>query len=631
MGWKTLEFLGKLSSDNNNQTFGFKSTKCPPPINELANFENDMMQMVKNIQFRKINNNFQQILKKDIKKIKSNNKVFVPADKSRNIYKLENDEYSKLLKENVTKTYKKSNFNKVRNINNEAKQITRTLPIADRIEKLHETEAYITIKDHKDDFPNKVSCRLINPCKSSIGKISKVILDRINTAVRTNTNVNQWKDTSSVIDWFKNIPDKNSCYFMVFDIESFYPSISEKLFNDAIQYAKQTVEIPDHDMIIINHSRKSLLFHDNEPWVKREGNEDFDVTMGSNDGAEVSELVGLFMLNKLVNLFQDNSVGLYRDDGLGVVRELSGPETERLRKNVIKTFKECGLNITSKSKLKTVDYLDVTFDLQSNSYKPYRKPDNLPVYIHKDSNHPPSILRELPKTIAKRLSDLSSCENVFYNSIAVYKEALQNSGFTPDLIYTPKPISNNSNNEVKKKRKRKIIWFNPPFSKSVESNIGKTFLSLIKRHFPKTNKLKKIFNKNTVKISYSCMSNMSSILSSHNLNVIKPKNNNSYGCNWGVKESCPLQNQCLTRKVIYRADIENDKNPDTKFYFGLTATSFKERFRNHTRDFTHKQYIKSTELSKYIWDLKEAGITPIVKWSRKFTVIQKLIIANCVF
>ena len=129
MRWKTLEFLGTLSSDNNNQTFGFKSTKCPPPINELANFENDMMQMVKNIQFRKINNNFQQILKKDIKMIKSNNKVFVPADKSRNIYKLENDEYSKLLKENVTKTYKESNFNKVRNINNKAKQITRTLKI----------------------------------------------------------------------------------------------------------------------------------------------------------------------------------------------------------------------------------------------------------------------------------------------------------------------------------------------------------------------------------------------------------------------------------------------------------------------------------------------------------------------
>ena len=67
MRWKILEFLGKLSSDNyNNGTFGFQSTKCPPPVNELADFEKDMMQMVKNIQFCKINNNFQQKLKGDI-------------------------------------------------------------------------------------------------------------------------------------------------------------------------------------------------------------------------------------------------------------------------------------------------------------------------------------------------------------------------------------------------------------------------------------------------------------------------------------------------------------------------------------------------------------------------------------
>ena len=64
-------------------------------------------------------------------------------------------------------------------------------------------------------------------------------------------------------------------------------------------------------MVIINHSRKSLIFHENEPWVKKEGNEDFDVTMGSNDEAEISELVGLLMLSKLVHLFQDNSVGLF--------------------------------------------------------------------------------------------------------------------------------------------------------------------------------------------------------------------------------------------------------------------------------------------------------------------------------
>ena len=126
MRWKALEFLGKISSDNkNNQTFGFESIKDSPPVNEVANFEKNMMVLVKNIKFRKINNNFQQKLKDDIKNITSINKVFVPADNSRNIYELENEQYSELLRENVTKTYKKSNCNKVRNIKNKAKKITK--------------------------------------------------------------------------------------------------------------------------------------------------------------------------------------------------------------------------------------------------------------------------------------------------------------------------------------------------------------------------------------------------------------------------------------------------------------------------------------------------------------------------
>ena len=95
--------------------------------------------------------------------MKSINKVFVPTDKSRNIYKLEKEQYSKLLRENVTKTYKKSNFHKVCNINNKDKKITENLPVADRIDKLIEKEAYITKKDHKNDFPNKIFCRLTKP------------------------------------------------------------------------------------------------------------------------------------------------------------------------------------------------------------------------------------------------------------------------------------------------------------------------------------------------------------------------------------------------------------------------------------------------------------------------------------
>ena len=213
---------------------------CLQP-DEVADFQKDMMLIVKNIHFRKISNDFQQKLTHDIRDIKSINKVFLPSDKSRNIYKLENEQYSKLLRENVTKTYKKSKFNKVHDMSNKAKEITENLPVPDRIDKLQEKEAYVTIKDHKDDFPNKISCRLINPCKSSIGKISNVILDGINTAVRNYTNVNQWKDKSTVIDWFKNIPDKKSCYFILLDIESFYPSNSEELFGEAIQYAETII------------------------------------------------------------------------------------------------------------------------------------------------------------------------------------------------------------------------------------------------------------------------------------------------------------------------------------------------------------------------------------------------------
>ena len=127
-------------------------------------------------------------------------------------------------------------------------------------------------------------------------------------------------------------------------------------------------------MSLINQSRKTL-FNEKIPWVKKDNSEDFDVPMGCFDKAEVCELVGTFILNKSKNVFQNNTFGLYRDDGLAVTKGLSGPEIERLKKNV-KTFKDCGLNITIEVYLHTVNYLDVTFNLRKGTYLPYRKPDN---------------------------------------------------------------------------------------------------------------------------------------------------------------------------------------------------------------------------------------------------------------
>ena len=95
------------------------------------------------------------------------------------------------------------------------------------------------------------------------------------------------------------------------------------------------------------------------------------------------------------------------------------------------------------------------------------------------------------------------------------------------------------------------------------------------------------------------MSNMSSIISSHNKRLLRPRNTEN-GSNCRTRENCPLQNQCLKPNLIYPADVENNVNEGTKIYFGLAETSFKARFANYNKDFNHEQYKKSTELSKYI-------------------------------
>ena len=99
---------------------------------------------------------------------------------------------------------------------------------------------------------------------------------------------------------------------------------------------------------------------------------------------------------------------------------------------------------------------------------------------------------------------------------------------------------------------------------------------------------------------------ISSIISGHNKNLLYP-NVTQYSCNCRIREDLHLQNQCLTPNIIYRADVHCEANKYHKFYFGVAQTPFKERFRNHNRNFNHKQYIKSTKLSKYIWSLKGAG------------------------
>ena len=104
--------------------------------------------------------------------------------------------------------------------------------------------------------------------------------------------------------------------------------------------------------------------------------------------SEIGELIGLCILQSLEQSF-GKQAGLYRDDGLAVIRSKSGRVADRARKDLIRLFETFGLKITAQANLERVNFLDITFDLTNGTYKPYRKPNDDPLYINRLSNHPP--------------------------------------------------------------------------------------------------------------------------------------------------------------------------------------------------------------------------------------------------
>ena len=202
-----------------------------------------------------------------------------------------------------------------------------------------------------------------------------------------------------MITWFKNIKSKSSSFFIKFVIVDFYPSISKDLLIKLINFAESVTPIKDKFIETILHSRKALLFNKSDVWVKKE-NPDFDVTMSSYNGAEVCELVGLYILEILTKKFGHDKVGLYRDDGLDCFQNLSGSESENIKKNLCKIFKQSGLSSTVECILQIIDLLGVTIDLRTEKYCPYRKDSNQLLYINKQSNHPPTITKQIPSMVS---------------------------------------------------------------------------------------------------------------------------------------------------------------------------------------------------------------------------------------
>ena len=156
----------------------------------------------------------------------------------------------------------------------------------------------------------------------------------------------------------------------MFDIKDFYPSISKELLTDALTFPETVINLDDQDKMIIYHSRKSLLLNQEETWMKK-GSDLFDVSLGAYHGAEVCELIGIFLLNLLGRQYDiKKHIGLYRDYGLSIFKNCSGPQMEKIKKRIQNVFKNSGLDVIIKCNMKIVNYLYVTFKLNGDTSNP---------------------------------------------------------------------------------------------------------------------------------------------------------------------------------------------------------------------------------------------------------------------
>ena len=180
--------------------------------------------------------------------------------------------------------------------------------------------------------------------------------------------------------------------------------------------------------------------------------------MGAYHGAQACEIVGLFLLAQLKIVPNFHAI-LYRDDGLAVTP--SSPRLqEKLRLRIMKIFDEQGLKITIEIGLKRVNFSDLTLDLETGLYKPYRKPGDKPLYVSALSNHPPLILKNLPIGIEKRLSDNSANKEIFDAAIPPMQAELNRCGYSHKLEYKPSRKSNQEGNKKARKRNKRKVTCN---------------------------------------------------------------------------------------------------------------------------------------------------------------------------
>jgi hypothetical protein len=156
----------------------------------------------------------------------------------------------------------------------------------------------------------------------------------------------------------------------------------------------------------------------------------FSFFLYTHDGAEI------FHTKPSREKIGKENIGLHREDGLAIIKNKSTRLADKTRKELHKTFEQFNLKITAEANLRVVNFLDVTFDLGDGKLKPYRKPNDDQICIDRQTlKSPTSIIKQLPTSINKRISLLSSNEQTFHETAPLYQNALHYSNFDHKLGY----------------------------------------------------------------------------------------------------------------------------------------------------------------------------------------------------
>ena len=192
MRWRAIFFINnnKKATEDHKQSssYDLKSGRSPPQIKDLTQFEYDLVRMVKELKFYKV---FQIFPEEDLKHVQTSNKTLTPADKTSNMYRLIKNDYQKLLRNAIRRTYKKSNKNIGTKTNKEGIKFVKQTDILGKIEINGTGNLFITLKDQKENFTSHPTTRLINPSKNEIVRISKPIFDQINSVLVSKLSVSE--------------------------------------------------------------------------------------------------------------------------------------------------------------------------------------------------------------------------------------------------------------------------------------------------------------------------------------------------------------------------------------------------------------------------------------------------------